>query len=115
MADLFDSPAHTSLETEGKAPRPLADRLRPRQLDEVVGQEHILAPGAPLGDMLAAEKLSSLVLWGPPGSGKTTIARLLAVATEMGTAARPISDSKTTVIPAGVRGVGERKAAYRSA
>jgi putative ATPase len=83
MADLFDSPAGAAPKTEGNAPRPLADRLRPTRLAEVAGQEHILAPGAPLGDMLAAEKLSSLVLWGPPGVGKTTIARLLAEATSM--------------------------------
>ncbi len=86
MPDLFDSPpgaakGHTP--AERTAPRPLADRLRPRQLAEVVGQDHILAPGAPLGGMLAAGALSSLILWGPPGVGKTTIARLLAEATEM--------------------------------
>jgi len=83
MPDLFDQPASTPPPSGGTAPRPLADRLRPRKLDEVVGQDHILAPGAPLGDMLAAGTLSSLVLWGPPGSGKTTIARLLAEATAM--------------------------------
>jgi putative ATPase len=82
MADLFDSPADIPSEQSG-GPRPLADRLRPRRLDDVVGQEHILAQGAPLGDMLAAGTLSSLVFWGPPGVGKTTIARLLAEATEM--------------------------------
>ena len=58
--------------------RPLADRLRPKSLDEVVGQDHLLAPTAPLGRMLAAGRLASHVLWGPPGCGKTTIARLLA-------------------------------------
>ncbi|MDA8230566.1 MAG: replication-associated recombination protein A [Magnetospirillum sp.] len=58
--------------------RPLADRLRPRSLDEVVGQDHLLAPSAPLGRMLASAKLASIILWGPPGCGKTTIARLLA-------------------------------------
>ena len=58
--------------------RPLADRLRPHRLDEVVGQDHLLAPTAPLGRMLAAGRLASHVLWGPPGCGKTTIARLLA-------------------------------------
>jgi putative ATPase len=83
MADLFDRPASAPPPPGGTAPRPLADRLRPRKLDEVVGQDHILAPGAPLGDMLAAGTLSSLVLWGPPGSGKTTIARLLAEVTEL--------------------------------
>ncbi len=63
---------------ESQAPRPLADRLRPSGLVEVVGQDHILGPNGPIGRMVAAEKISSLVLWGPPGSGKTTIARLLA-------------------------------------
>lgn len=58
--------------------RPLADRLRPTQLDEVVGQDHLLAPDAPLGRMVAQQRLSSAILWGPPGVGKTTIARLLA-------------------------------------
>ena len=58
--------------------RPLADRLRPRALTEVVGQDHLLAPNAPLGRMVASGRLSSIVLWGPPGCGKTTIARLLA-------------------------------------
>ncbi len=63
---------------EAQAPRPLADSLRPRSLDEVVGQDHLLAPDGPLGRMVAARRLVSMVLWGPPGSGKTTIARLLA-------------------------------------
>ena len=65
------------------APRPLADRLRPKTLDEVVGQDHVLAPEAPLGRMLAAGRLASIILWGPPGCGKTTIARLLAERTDL--------------------------------
>ena len=65
------------------APRPLADRMRPNALDEVVGQDHVLAPEAPLGRMLAAGRLASIVLWGPPGCGKTTIARLLAERTDL--------------------------------
>ncbi|MDF3075697.1 MAG: family ATPase [Alphaproteobacteria bacterium] len=65
------------------APRPLADRMRPRTLDEVVGQDHVLAPDAPLGRMLAAGRLASIILWGPPGCGKTTIARLLAERTDL--------------------------------
>lgn len=79
MADLFDrnDPAPPD------APRPLADRLRPRALSEVIGQEKALGPDGPLGAMLAGGELASLILWGPPGVGKTTIARLLADQTEM--------------------------------
>jgi putative ATPase len=73
MDDLFQAAG-----MEQSAPRPLADRLRPRSLDEVVGQEHLLAAGAPVRRMAEQGRLSSLVLWGPPGVGKTTIARLLA-------------------------------------
>ncbi len=80
MADLFDTP---DPETQGNAPRPLADRLRPKTLGEVIGQEQVLGPDAPLGIMLASGSLSSLILWGPPGVGKTTIARLLARETEL--------------------------------
>ena len=65
------------------APRPLADRLRPASLAEVVGQDHLLGPGAPLSDMVAAGRPSSLILWGPPGVGKTTLARLLAGSTDL--------------------------------
>ncbi len=64
-------------------PRPLADRLRPARLAEVIGQDHLLGPEGPLGAMLAAGSLSSIILWGPPGTGKTTIARLLAEETEL--------------------------------
>lgn len=63
--------------------QPLADRLRPQTLDEVIGQDHLLAPDKPIGRMVAQRRLSSIILWGPPGCGKTTIARLLAQATDL--------------------------------
>src|SRR6187402_396503 len=66
-----------------EAPHPLPDRLRPRALSEVVGQDHILGPDGALTRMLATRTLGSLVFWGPPGTGKTTVARLLADATEL--------------------------------
>src|SRR5690348_3225729 len=75
MNDLF-SAAGMDAELEGK--RPLADRLRPQALDEVVGQDHLLGPEGPIRRMAQARRLSSMILWGPPGTGKTTIARLLA-------------------------------------
>ncbi|NNE79883.1 MAG: replication-associated recombination protein A [Silicimonas sp.] len=82
MADLFDSPSSAKDVTEG-AMRPLADRLRPATLDDVIGQDAVLGAEGPLGAMLAAKSLGSLILWGPPGVGKTTIARLLADATDL--------------------------------
>ena len=80
MGDLFDRP---DAKDGPEPPRPLADRLRPRSLAEVIGQSHILGPEGPLGVMLASGALSSLILWGPPGVGKTTIARLLADETDL--------------------------------
>ncbi len=78
--DLFDTVTPTP---KAEGPRPLADRLRPRALSEVIGQAHVLSPEGPLGAMLGARSLSSLILWGPPGVGKTTIARLLAAQTDL--------------------------------
>lgn len=68
---------------ESEAPRPLADRLRPGALTEVVGQDHLLNPDGPIGRMVATGRLASIIMWGPPGTGKTTIARLLANATAL--------------------------------
>jgi putative ATPase len=73
MSDLFEA---AGLKPE--APRPLADRLRPTTLDEVVGQDHLLGPDGPVRRMAEAHRLGSMILWGPPGVGKTTLARLLA-------------------------------------
>jgi putative ATPase len=68
---------------ESAAPRPLADRLRPQLLSEIVGQDHLLGPDGPIGRMVASRQLASMILWGPPGCGKTTIARLLALGTDL--------------------------------
>jgi len=75
MVDLFAAEPAPAGTLPGP---PLAERLRPRTLDEVVGQEHLTGPDGAIGRMVAAGKLASLILWGPPGTGKTTIARLLA-------------------------------------
>ena len=75
MADLFAS--EPAAATPDKA-QPLAERLRPQRLEDVVGQEHLTGPSGAIGRMVAAGKLASMILWGPPGTGKTTIARLLA-------------------------------------
>src|SRR6266852_5827429 len=68
---------------ETQAPRPLADRLRPQRLADILGQDHLLGSDAPIGRMVRSGRLTSMVLWGPPGCGKTTIARLLAEGTEL--------------------------------
>jgi len=87
MADLFDSHPDAAAPRPRRpappsGPRPLADRLRPERLADVIGQDHLLGPDGPLGRMLAGGALASVVFWGPPGVGKTTIARLLAVETD---------------------------------
>lgn len=78
MSDLFQSAG-----LEADAPRPLADRLRPASISEVVGQDHLIGPEGPVGRMLASGRLASMILWGPPGVGKTTIARLIADGADM--------------------------------
>ena len=77
MTDLFDKLENSPVQND--VLRPLADKLRPKNLAEVIGQRQILGVDRPLSTMLAAKTLGSIIFWGPPGVGKTTIARLLAV------------------------------------
>ena len=85
MSDLFadDLPPPMHAVEASRADAPLADRLRPTALDAVIGQDHLTGPEGAIGRMVAAGRLSSLILWGPPGTGKTSIARLLAAAVGM--------------------------------
>ena len=94
--DLFSQAA----EQRVAASAPLASRMRPRSLDEIVGQQHLLGPGKPLRALIEADRLSSCILWGPAGTGKTTIARLVATATAK--AFEPMS-----AVTAGVKEVRE--------
>ncbi len=96
MTDLFSAAAEARLTSRA----PLAARLRPRSLDEVVGQAELLGPGRPLRTLIESDRLTSVVLWGPPGTGKTTIARLIAGATRK--AFEPLS-----AVSAGVKDVRE--------
>jgi putative ATPase len=89
VSDLFGPSEPQPGKGGAKVNQPLADRLRPQTLSEVVGQDHLLGPEGPLGRMVAAKRLSSMVLWGPPGCGKTTVARLLAKGTDL--AFQPLS------------------------
>ncbi|MEJ7845778.1 MAG: AAA family ATPase, partial [Acidimicrobiales bacterium] len=94
--DLFAAAAEEQL--AGQAP--LAVRLRPRTLDEVVGQDHLLAPGAPLRTLIETDTLRSVILWGPPGTGKTTVAELIARTTDR-------AFERLSAVSAGVKDVRE--------
>jgi putative ATPase len=101
--DLFGAALDQRL--AGQAP--LAARLRPRTLDEMVGQEHLLGPGRPLRQLIEADRLSSVILWGPPGTGKTTLARLIAGVTSK-------SFETLSAVTAGVKDVREVVARARA-
>lgn len=105
MSDLFGGLAAASKSEEIRADAPLADRLRPKTIDEVVGQDHLTGSDGAIGRMVAAGRLSSMILWGPPGTGKTTLARLLAQAVGMRFAA----------ISAVFSGVADLKVAFAAA
>lgn len=83
MADLFANDDNSQHPAQHNADAPLADRIRPAQLNEIIGQDHIVGNDGAIGRMVAAGKLSSMILWGPPGTGKTSIARLLAESVNM--------------------------------
>jgi putative ATPase len=96
VSDLFASAARDQLERQA----PLAARLRPRTLDDVVGQEHLVGPGRPLRVLIESDRLSSVILWGPPGTGKTTLAEVIAHATAR-------SFERLSAVTAGVKDVRE--------
>ena len=98
---LFDDPAEAArIAAEADASAPLAERMRPRTLDEFVGQQSLVAPGRPLRQAIEQDRLHSIILWGPPGTGKTTLARLIATATQ----------AHFTAFSAVLSGIKERKA-----
>ncbi len=101
--DLFGAAMKERLKRQA----PLAARLRPRTLDEMVGQEHLLGPGAPLRRLIEADRLTSVILWGPPGTGKTTLARLIAGVTSR-------SFETLSAVNAGVKDVREVVARAKS-
>jgi len=105
MSDLFGGLSAASRSDDPPRDAPLADKLRPRTLDEVVGQDHLTGPEGTIARMVAAGRLSSMILWGPPGTGKTTLARLLAQSVDMRFAA----------ISAVFSGVADLKAAFAAA
>ncbi len=106
--DLFASAAEERLARRA----PLADRLRPTRLDDIVGQDHLLGPGRPLRQLIESDRLSSVILWGPPGTGKTSVARLIARVTaqefsEMSAVNASVKDVRELVARAKAR-LGER-------
>jgi putative ATPase len=105
QSDLFDNDGPS---TPSRADAPLAERMRPRSFDEIVGQQDVLGPGRPLREAIERDRLQSIILWGPPGTGKTTIARLVAERTK----ARFVSFS---AVLAGIKDIKEVMAAAEGA
>ena len=105
QSDLFDD---EPIPPAAPGTVPLAERMRPRSLDEIVGQEDVLGPGRPLREAIERDRLQSIILWGPPGTGKTTIARLVAERTK----ARFVSFS---AVLAGIKDIKEVMAAAEGA
>jgi putative ATPase len=101
MVDLFDAAAFKRKERT----KPLADRMRPNTLDEVLGQDHLIGPGKPLRTLIEGDQIPSMIFWGPPGSGKTTLARVIAT----------LSKSKFVALSAVMSGVNDIRLAVRAA